>query len=147
MVLFDLLILYTSETFELVENRLYAYADDTTLLAVVRKPADRPTDAAFINNMDLARIRIQEWCNYWCMILNRNKTKALVDSRSRTVNPPHGDLALSGVSICASPNLNIVGVKFDSKLTFEDQVSGIVSQRIGHLCVVFLYGLVSCLSL
>ena len=37
-----LFILYTSEMFELVENRLYAYADDSILLAVVRKPADRP---------------------------------------------------------------------------------------------------------
>ena len=35
-----LFILYTSEMFDLVENRLYSYADDSTLLAVVRKPAD-----------------------------------------------------------------------------------------------------------
>ena len=52
--------------------------------------------------------RISEWCNHWCMILNPNKTKALVVSRSRTVNPPHGDLVLSGVSICASHNLDIL---------------------------------------
>ena len=32
-------------------------------------------------------------------ILNPDKTKALVVSRSMTVNPPHGDLVLSGVSI------------------------------------------------
>ena len=59
-------------------------------------------------------------------------------------------MALSGVSIFASPKLNIVGMKFDRKLTFEDQVRGIVSrvsQIIGHLCAVSLYGLVSCLSL
>ena len=37
-----LFILYTSETFDLVDNRLFAYADDSTLLAVDRKPADRP---------------------------------------------------------------------------------------------------------
>ena len=43
---------------------------------------------------------------------------------------------LSGVSIRASPNLDILGVKFDSKLTFEDHVRGIVSrvsQRSGIL--------------
>ena len=56
------------------------------------------------------------------------------------------------VSIRASPNLDIVGVKFDSKLTFEGHVRGIVSrvsQRIGilrsvkhiceHLCVTSLH--------
>ena len=55
------------------------------------------------------------------------------------MNPPHGDLVLSGVSIRASPNLGILGVKFDSRLTFEDHVLGIVSrisQRIGILSLV-----------
>ena len=35
------------------------------------------------------------------------------------MSPPRGDLVLSGVSIRASPNLDILGVKFDRKLTFE----------------------------
>ena len=55
-------ILYASEMFELVENRLYVYADDSTLLAVVRKPAGRPAFVASINR-DFARI--QEFCNRW----------------------------------------------------------------------------------
>ena len=70
------------------------------------------------------------------MILNPNKTKGLVVSRSRTVNPRHGDLVLSGVSIPASPKLHILGVKLVSKLTFEYHVRAIVSrvsQRIGIL--------------
>ena len=68
--------------------------------------SDRPAAAASLNR-DLERI--QEWRNYCCIILNPNKTTALVVSLSRTVNPPHGDLVLSGVSICASPNLDILG--------------------------------------
>ena len=68
-----MLILYTSDMFELVENRLYAHADDSTLLAVVRRPADGPAVTASLTR-DSARI--QEWCNHWCMILNPNKTKA-----------------------------------------------------------------------
>ena len=119
-----LFIFYTSEMFEQVENRLYAYSGDYTLLSVVRKPADRPAVAASLNR-DLARI--QEWCNQWCMMLNPNKTLPLVVSKSRTVNPPHGDLILSGVSICASSNLDILGVKFDSRLTFEGYLHCIVS--------------------
>ena len=103
---------------------------------VVRKPADRPAVVASLNR-DLARI--QELWDHWCMILPYNKIKALVVSRSRTVSPTHGDLVLSGVSILASPNLDILGVKFDSKLTFKDHVRGIVSrvsQRIGILRLV-----------
>ena len=41
------------------ENRLHAYADDSILLAVVLKPADRPAAAAASFNRDLASI--QEW--------------------------------------------------------------------------------------
>ena len=131
-----LCILYTSEMFDLVENRLFAYADDYTLLAVVRKPADRPAVIAFFKR-DF--FRIQERYNQCCLVQNPNKSEALVISRSRTVTPPQGDLILSGASIRASPNLDILDVKFYSKLTFEDHVHGIVStvsQRIGILKLV-----------
>ena len=40
---------------------------------------------------------------------------------------------------CPSPNIDILGVKFDSKLTFKDHMRGIVShvfQRIGVLRLV-----------
>ena len=53
--------------------------------------------------------------------------------------PMSSDLVLSGVSICASPNLDVLGVKFDSRLTFENHVLGIVSRvshRIGILRLV-----------
>ena len=109
---------------DLVENRLCAHADESTLLAVVSKPADGPTLAA---SLDMGLARIKEWCSHWYMTLNPNKTKALVISRPRTVNPPLGDLVLSVVSIRASPNL-VIGVKFDRKLTFEDHELGIVCQ-------------------
>ena len=112
-----LFIQYTSKMFELVENRLFTFADDSTLLAVVCKPEDRPAVAASFNR-DLARI--QEWFNHWCMILNPYKTKALVVSRSQTVSLPHVDLVLYGVCVRAIDNLDILGVKFDSKLTFKD---------------------------
>ena len=100
------------------------------------KQADKPAVDASLNR-DFGRI--QEWCNHWCMILNPNKTKALVVRRSRTMSHPHGDLDLSGVSIRTSANLNILGMKFDRKLTFKDLVHGIVSrvsQKIGILRLV-----------
>ena len=55
------------------------------------------------------------------------------------MNSHCSDLILSGVSIRTSPTLDILGVKFDSKLTFKDHVRGIVnrvSHRIGILRLV-----------
>ena len=72
-----LFILHSSEMFDLVKNRLYAYADEITLWAVVPKPADRPTVAATLN---IELTRNQEWWYHRCLIQNPNKTKALVVS-------------------------------------------------------------------
>ena len=84
-------------------------------------------------NRDLARI--QEWSNHWCMILNPNNTKDSVVSRSRTVNLPHhdGDLIFSVVSFLDGPNLDILGEKFDRKLTYENHVRGIVSMSLREM--------------
>ena len=68
--------------------------------------------------------------------LNPNKTKALVISWARTVSPPQGDLVLFEVSICTSPKLDILGVKFDCKLTFEDHAHSIVS-CVSHRSDIF----------
>ena len=121
--------------FELVDNRLFAYAYDSTLLAVF---ASQQTDLLLLSPLTGTCLGFRSGAITGCMILNPNKTKALVVSRSRTVNPPHGDLVLSGVSIRASLNLILI-VKFDSKLTFEGHVRGIVSRiprRIGILRLV-----------
>ena len=117
--------------FELVENWLYAY--NSTLLAVVSMQADRPAVTTSLNR-DLARI--QEWCNHLSMILNHKKKKAKVGRWSRTVNPPYSDLVLYGASIQAGPNLDNFGVKFDSKLTFEDHMRGIVCSVYQKICIL-----------
>ena len=73
----------------------------------------------------------------WYRILTKLSLQSCVDPGLRAL--PRGDLILSSVSIRASPNIDILGVKFYSKLTFEDHVRGIVSrvsQRIGILRLV-----------
>ena len=54
------------------------------------------------------------------------------------MNPPHCDLVLSEVSIRASPNFDIHGVKFDSELTFADDLRGIVSRVSPKICISML---------
>ena len=69
------------------------------------------------------------------MVLNPHKTKDLIVSISMTVSTPHGDCltVLSWVSIRASPNLDILGVKFDSKLSFKDHVRGMFPVSLREL--------------
>ena len=55
-----LFLLYTSELFSILENKLISYADDSTLMAVVPSPGVRVAVTESLNR-DLSRI--SEWCN------------------------------------------------------------------------------------
>ena len=53
-------LLYTSERFSILENKLIAYADDSTLMAVVPSPVVRVAVAESLIR-DLSRV--SEWCD------------------------------------------------------------------------------------
>ena len=111
-----LFLVYTSELFDILENDLVGYADDSTLLAVVPSPEDRVIVSQSFDR-DLARI--QSWCNQWAMQLNIQKSKSMIVSRSRTIRPSFPVLLLHGVALEESTSLRILGVTLDPKLTFE----------------------------
>ena len=57
-----LFLLFTSELFSSLENKLIGYADDSTLLAVVPSPGVRVTVAeSLISNLGM----VSEWCDIW----------------------------------------------------------------------------------
>ena len=78
------LLLYTSELFSILDKKLIDYADDFTMVAVVPSPGVRVTVAeSLIRNLG----RDSEWCDLWAIKLNASKTKAMIVSRSCTMNP------------------------------------------------------------
>ena len=79
-----LFVLYTSEHFSILENKLSGYADDSPFLAVVPSPDVRVAVAESLKR-DLSRV--SEWCNLWGMKLNASKTKTMIVYRSRTMYP------------------------------------------------------------
>ena len=81
-----LFLLYTSELFSILENKLMAYADDSTLMAVVPSPGVRVTIAKSLIR-DLGRV--SEWCDLWGMKLNASKTKTMIVTRSCTMHRSH----------------------------------------------------------
>ena len=123
--------LYTSEIFSILENKLIGYADDSTLIAVVPSPGVRVAVAESLIR-DLGRV--SEWCDLWGMKLNASKTKTMIVSRSRTMHPESPPLTIGGTVLKESDDLVILGVTFDSKMTFEKHlrsVSRAASQRLG----------------
>ena len=101
-------------------------------MAVVPSPGVRVAVAESLIR-DLGRV--SEWCDLWGMKLNASKTKTMV-SRSRTMHPQSPPLTVGGTVLKESDDLVILGVTFDSKITFEKHlrsVSRAVSQRLGIL--------------
>ena len=107
----QLFLLYTTELFSTVENKLYGYADDFTPVAVVPSPGERVAVSESVNR-DLNRVSV--WCNFWGMKLNASKTKTMIVSRSRTVHPLVTPLTLDGTVLKESADLVIFGVTFDA---------------------------------
>ena len=70
-----LFLLYTSEFFSILENKLIGYADDSTLMAVVPSPDVRVAVAESLIR-DLGRV--SEWCDLWGMKFNASKTKIMI---------------------------------------------------------------------
>ena len=124
-------LLYTAELFSIVENKLYGYADDSSLMVVVPSPGERVAVSESMNR-DLNRVSV--WCNLWGIKLNATKT--MIVSRSRTVHPQLTPLTLDGTVLKKSADLVILGVTFDAKIIFKIEkhlrsVSSAAAQRLG----------------
>ena len=99
-----LYLLYTSELFFILENKLIGYADDSTLISVVPSPGVRVTVAESLI-CDIGRVN--EWCDFWGMKLNASKTKTIIVSRSRTMHPQSPPLTIGGTVLKESADLVI----------------------------------------
>ena len=78
-----LFILYTSELFINLENKLIGYADGSTFMAVVSSASVVTVAESLIRDLD----KVIAWCYLWGMKLNGSKTKTKIVYRSRTMHP------------------------------------------------------------
>ena len=122
-----LFLLYIADFSELLQNELVGYADDSTFLCRIPYPRDRSSVAASLND-DLAMI--SNWCSRWGMLVNPSKTRGMLISRSRTVEPLFPDLVIDGSVVETVSELKILGVILDSKLIFEKQVRAIAASAL-----------------
>ena len=88
-----LFLLYTSELFFILENKLIGYDNDSTLMAVVPSPG---VSVAVAESLILDLGKVSEWCDLWGMKLNASKTKTMIVPRSRTMHPQSPPLTIGG---------------------------------------------------
>ena len=75
--------------------------------------------------------RVSEWCDLWGMKLNQTKTKTMIVTRSRTMHPLSPPLTIGRTVLKESTDIVILGVTFDSKITFEKHLR-FVSRAAEH---------------
>ena len=124
---------YTSRSFSILENKRIGYTDASTLITIVPSPGVRVTVSESLSR-DL--VKVSEWCDLWGMKLNASKTKTMIVSRSCTKHPQSPALTIGRTELKESDDLVILGVTFDSKMTFEKHlrsVSKAASQWLGIL--------------
>ena len=110
-----LLILYISELLSILENKLIGYSDDSTLIAVVPSPGIRVTISESLGS-DLFKVRM--WCDLCGIKFNVSKTKTMIISRSCTMHTQSPALTVGGTVLKEFDDLVMLGVTFDSKMTF-----------------------------
>ena len=70
------------------------------------------------------------------MKLNASKTKTMIVSRSCTMHPHYPPLTIDGTVLKRSDDLDILGVTFDSKLTFENHLCSVSRAASQRLCIL-----------
>ena len=73
------------------------------------------------------------------MKLNASKTKTMIVSRSRTMHPQSSTLTIGGAVLKEPADIVILGVAFDSKMTFEKHlrsVSRAASRKAWYLDII-----------
>ena len=72
---------------------MIGYADDSTLMAVVPSPG---VGVVVAESQISDLYRVSEWYDLWGMKLNASKTKTMMVSRSRTMQPQSPPLTIGG---------------------------------------------------
>ena len=114
----SLFFLYTSVFFSNLDTTLIVYADDATSMAAVSSPGFRVTAVEFLIR-DLGRV--SEWGDFWGTIIWRNY-QLLAEL-----------LTIGGTVLKESNDLVILGVTFDSKMTFEKHLRSVPEQLLKDL--------------
>ena len=112
------------------QNSLSQFADDTAQWAFSRKVRT----AAALLQQDLLKLAM--WCAIWRIKLNPEKTKVIIFSRSILARKSEPNLKLYGETLKIYPQVRLLGITFNSKLTFQPHFEDILERcnnRYYHL--------------
>ena len=147
-----LFLVFINDLFDVIQNELDVFADDSTLWSIVHSISSRK---AVADSMSADLAAIESWASRWLVTFNAGKTESLIISSHQDLtafraNPLDKDGKLSfGPAICPHPHLvfcgrtlpeslsfKVVGLTFTCKMSWNKHISNIAksaSRALSHL--------------
>ena len=125
-----LYLIFVNDLTDLVDQSKTAanqYADDVGLYST-----DRSLESAK-TNVQAALNSVMKWCQKWQVIMNAQKSQVILFSKCPTHKKEDVKLMMYNTVIPVITQVTYLGVVFDSKLSWEKQVSKIASKAYGRL--------------
>ena len=129
-----LFLIYVNDASETLSPgaHLEAYADDTTLYSLISLDTS-PADAAL--SLQTSVDRLHQWGRRWRISFEPSKSQAMTATLRRTpINLPR--IFFGGTPVLEEKALSLLGVTFDSKLSFSTHLRKVATrakQRLGFL--------------
>ena len=122
-ILFNIFI---NDIFLTLGSDLHNFANDNTVTAVAE------TIQALINSLEIKMSKAIQWMENNDMIANPEKFKSIVLTKhdEQTVG---SEFNFSGITIYSSAEVDHLGVKLDTKLSFESHISKMCKKAAGQL--------------
>ena len=115
-----------NDIFLTLGSDLHNFADDNTVTAVAEMIQ------ALINSLEIKTSKAIQWMENNDMIANPEKFKAFMLTKhdEQTVG---SEFNFSGITIYSSAKVDLLGVKLDTKLSFESHISKMCKKAAGQL--------------
>ena len=109
------------------ESSASQYADDVNIYSTHRN-LDTAT-----KNVQKALRSVQKWCQKWQVIINANKSQAVVFTKCPSHKQNSARLTIFNQAIPTSGEASYLGVTFDCRLTWERQITKMCERAYGRL--------------
>jgi hypothetical protein len=134
-----LFILYIDDLPEKLKNTTILYADDSSVMSIIKDKSHRIAAANSLNE-DLRQI--QEWASKWNVLFGAAKCKSVTISRLKDAKNAHPDLTFMNTILSEVEEVELLGITIRKDLTWTHIVHKMASdagKRLGLLRKVAPY--------
>ena len=126
-----LFLMFIDDLASHLDNDLHLFADDSTLHAVIKNPADR---AMCTDSLQKDLHAVEKWASDWCITFNASKTEEMIISRKR--DKTHPPLHFMGSQLKPTKSITLLGVVITNTLTWTPYITYLAKKTAKRLYIL-----------